>query len=249
MTLSRPRAGQYMTVLFFLSGISGLIYQVVWFRRLALIFGVTSYALGIVLAAFMSGLAIGAVLGGWLGNQKRNPLRMYGATEIGIALLSVAVLPAINVVQAIYVALAPHLVQHKPALSAVRFVLSFAVLVPATACMGATLPLGVRALDSQSSIALGRLYAANTLGAVSGVLIGGFVLLGVFGLTRSALMAAGLNLTCGIVALFFLRAEQTEPEETGGRTGAFSSFQQRVLLSMALGGFAALGYEIVWTRL
>src|SRR5438477_12716341 len=150
MTVTRLRAGHYLVVLFFLSGISGLIYQVVWFRRLALIFGVTSYALGVVLAAFMSGLAIGSVLGGWVGNQNRDPMRMYGITEVGIALLGLAVLPAIDVVQAIYVAVAPHLSHQRPALSAVRFALSFVVLVPATACMGATLPLGVRALDSRS---------------------------------------------------------------------------------------------------
>src|SRR6185436_1265157 len=114
MTLSRPRAGQYMTVLFFLSGISGLIFQVIWFRRLALIFGVTSYALGIVLAAFMAGLALGSIAGGWTADRRARAragdlVRSYAFAELGIALLGLSVLPLIALVQQLYVNLAPAL--------------------------------------------------------------------------------------------------------------------------------------------
>ena len=50
--------------LFYLSGIAGLIYQVLWLRRLSVVFGVTVYAASTVLAAFMAGLAIGSALSG-----------------------------------------------------------------------------------------------------------------------------------------------------------------------------------------
>ena len=137
--------------LFFFSGISGLIFQVVWFRRLALIFGVTSYALGVVLAAFMAGLAVGSIVGGWLADRRVHPLRLYGLTELAIAVSGLAVLPIVNLVQELYVALAPQVLDRPAVVSALRFSLSFAAMVPATACMGATLPIGVAAIDSRDS--------------------------------------------------------------------------------------------------
>jgi spermidine synthase len=88
--VSRPAP---LAALFFLSGVAGLIYQVVWFRRLALIFGVTSYALGIVLAAFMAGLALGSIAGGRIADRRRNPLRTYALVELSIAVLALLVLP------------------------------------------------------------------------------------------------------------------------------------------------------------
>src|SRR5262245_59641744 len=165
-------------VLFFLSGISGLTFQIVWFRRLALIFGVTSYALGIVLAAFMFGLAIGSVSGGWAADRARNPLKLYGLTELAIAIAGLGVLPLIGVVQRLYVSVAPEFGEHLQTLTAVRFALSFLAMVPATVCMGATLPIGVRAADRSTPRAISGLYAANTAGAVVGVLAAGFLLLG-----------------------------------------------------------------------
>src|SRR3954469_9702233 len=75
-----PGRGILLAV-FFLSGVSSLIYQVAWFRLLALIFGVTSFALGVVLAAFMGGLALGALLGGWLAVRTSRPLRAYALAE------------------------------------------------------------------------------------------------------------------------------------------------------------------------
>ena len=72
--LSGARA---VLIVFVLSGASGFIYQVVRFRKLGLIFGVTSYALGVVLAAFMAGLAIGGYLGGQLAERSQHHLRTY----------------------------------------------------------------------------------------------------------------------------------------------------------------------------
>ena len=70
-----------VTVFFFASGASGLIYQVAWVRILSLIFGVTVYAVSTVLAGFMAGLALGSFLSGRFADRIRNPLRVYGAIE------------------------------------------------------------------------------------------------------------------------------------------------------------------------
>jgi spermidine synthase len=72
-------------LLFFASGVSGLVYEIIWMRKLALIFGCTAYATSAVLSAFMGGLALGSFLFGRLVDRWRNPLQLYGLIEIAIA--------------------------------------------------------------------------------------------------------------------------------------------------------------------
>ena len=73
--------------IFFLSGISGLIYEVVWTRMLTLVFGHTVFSVSIVLAAFMAGLGLGSYLWGHLIDRIEHPLLVYGKIEILIAIL------------------------------------------------------------------------------------------------------------------------------------------------------------------
>src|SRR5438094_8939860 len=75
-----------LLVLFFLSGISGLIYQVLWLRVLSLVFGVTIFAVSTVLASFMAGLAVGSFGAGKLADRLRTPLAAYGVIEVLIGL-------------------------------------------------------------------------------------------------------------------------------------------------------------------
>jgi spermidine synthase len=82
-----PRRAVLLLV-FTLSGASGLIYEVLWTRRLTHIFGSTTLAVSTVLAAFMGGLAVGSLLlGGWADRNRARALRAYGALEIAIGLL------------------------------------------------------------------------------------------------------------------------------------------------------------------
>src|SRR5580693_824520 len=92
MPLAHARADRYsraylllLLVLFAASGCSALIYEVVWYQLLQLVIGSTSVSLGILLATFMGGLCVGSI---WLPRLRllqRNPLRVYGALELGIA--------------------------------------------------------------------------------------------------------------------------------------------------------------------
>src|SRR5512145_2562843 len=79
-----------LALLFFLSGVSGLIYQSLWLRLLSLVFGVTIHAASTVLASFMGGLALGTVLAGRLTRRARNPLAWFGAVEISIGVAALA---------------------------------------------------------------------------------------------------------------------------------------------------------------
>ena len=71
-------------VCFFLSGATGLVYQVLWLRMLGLVFGHTVYAITTVLAAFMAGLALGSFVFARLSPRIRDLIRAYGLLEIGI---------------------------------------------------------------------------------------------------------------------------------------------------------------------
>src|SRR5258708_19715560 len=70
--------------LFFLSGGSALIYEIIWQRLLNLVFGVSTLSVSAVLAAFMGGLALGGLLFGRLADRTRRPLQMYAWLELGI---------------------------------------------------------------------------------------------------------------------------------------------------------------------
>ena len=96
-----------LAVLFFFSGASALVYQVLWLRQLSLIFGVTIYAASTVLATFMTGLAIGSAAAGRLSDRVRCPLLWFGATEALIGLTALVLPRALDLVTAGYVAVAP----------------------------------------------------------------------------------------------------------------------------------------------
>src|SRR5579871_341041 len=80
--------------IFFLSGASGLVYEVIWVRLTGLVFGNTAHALATVLGAFMAGLALGSWQLGQAADRVDRPLRTYGLLEIGIG-LSAALVPLI----------------------------------------------------------------------------------------------------------------------------------------------------------
>ena len=132
-----------MFALFYLSGIAGLIYQVLWLRRLSLIFGVTVYAASTVLAAFMAGLAIGSPLAGPRAAARgSHRCAAFGVAEILVGvtgLLSPLLLDAASF--AVSCAARRRRRIRCSVLTVARLVCSFAILAVPTTMMGITLPL------------------------------------------------------------------------------------------------------------
>jgi spermidine synthase len=250
--------------LFFLSGASGLVYQVLWLRLLSLVFGVTVYAASTVLASFMGGLAIGSVLAGRLADRARHSLRLFGLTEIAIGLLALATPTALDAVQALYAMLARALPDQLAALTLVRFACALAVLLVPTALMGATLPLVVSSSlvrGGHIGHRVGVLYGANTAGAIVGATLTGFFLIGQYGIRSSFLLAAAVNGVVGVSAVLLsvalTRASPVDGSQREAASGAPATASQAlrpatrrtVLTVFALSGFAALALEVVWFRL
>jgi spermidine synthase len=269
MLVSGPAASKARAVwllptlasLLFLSGISALIYQVVWLRLLSLTFGVTVHAASTVLAAFMGGLALGSYLAGRFADRSKHPLRLFGFVELQVGLCGVIAPAALGGVHALYVALASRMPESPVIMGIVRFLLPSMVLIVPTALMGATLPLVVRSSLTRLEglgTRVGLLYASNTAGAIAGALLAGFYLIPQAGLRRSSLLAAAANAFVGITAttmsLLRERAAVIAPAEPGheGVSTAEpelpSAVRKLVLMVFAVSGFASLALEVVWFR-
>src|SRR5689334_25207406 len=92
-----------ISLCFFLSGATGLIYEVLWARMLGLVFGATTLAVSTVLAAFMGGLALGSALAGRFAARIRRPLSTYGWMEISIAVYALLVPLLFRLIDHLYV--------------------------------------------------------------------------------------------------------------------------------------------------
>jgi spermidine synthase len=238
---------------FLVSGAAGLLYEIVWSKQISYLLGSSLHSISVVVAAFLGGLALGArVLGGRLA-RSGDPGRRYAQLELAVAILGLAVLPALRLLDAPVGQLYRWLGGEGPAFIAARVVLAFAALVPPAALMGATLPVLVaRCEQGALGPGLARLYALNTIGAVVGSLLAGFVLLPRFGLTVTTVVAAALNLVAGMVAWANSRSTAGAPAPVAANAGEplLPAPARRVLgVAFAASGFAALALQIAWVRL
>jgi spermidine synthase len=253
-----------LVLLFFLSGISGLIYQVLWLRLLSQVFGVTVHAATTVLTSFMAGLALGSYAAGRLADRTRSPLLWFGLAEVLVGTAALLTPLALDGVESLYLSLYPSFESSLTMLTAIRFVLSFAVLIVPTTLMGATLPLVIKSSllrHAGLGARAGLLYATNTAGAVGGALLAGFYLIGGIGVSASFKFAAAINATVGIsAAVASLAIRRTgvaepaispppvSPDAAGDLRSTPESTRKLVLIIFALSGFISLALEIVWFR-
>ena len=246
---------RWLPAIFFLSGISGLIYQVVWMRMLIRVFGITIYATSTVVATFMGGLALGSWLSGRTLASRRPTLRTYAMIEFGIAGSALAATAFMKVLPELYAALypgsLPQLGEINAAVVPIRFALAGAALLVPTVLMGSTLPVIARWITRSDGEVGGRLatfYGLNTLGAVVGVVFAGFWGIALFGEYGAVGLGVAINVIVGAVAL--LHPAGARAAEAGQESPAEASAPwNRYLLLAALSGFCAIGYEIIWTRL
>ena len=251
----------------FLSGASGLIYQVLWLRRLGLVFGVTIYAASTVIAGFMSGLALGSFFAGRFADRLRRPLLWYGVIEAFVGLSAMTTPAALDALEQFYAALYPDVPHTTAALTFIRFFFCFAILIVPTTLMGATLPIIVKSSlihNGQLGERVSFLYASNTAGAIAGTLTAGFYLMGSVGMAGSFRIAAAINLLVGMAAsltAFALSGDRTIVEETrahshsasGGNEWPDITVSERgrklTLLVFTVSGFISLALEVIWFRL
>jgi spermidine synthase len=245
------RAGRFLPLLlllFFGSGCSALIYEIVWFQLLQLVIGSSAISLGVLLGTFMGGMCLGSLLLPRLISERRHPLRVYALLELGIGAIGLLVLFGMPYLDELYAARGGLGVSDV----AVRAVVCAACLLPPTLLMGATLPAVGRWVEATPRDVswLGFFYGGNIAGAVFGCLLAGFYLLRVHDMATAAYVAAGVNATVALLALALAsRAPHTAPAADPAKPPAAAAPHAWVVyLAIALSGLGALGAEVIWTR-
>jgi spermidine synthase len=258
---SRDRGWMVLT-LFFFSGATALVYEVVWSKLLSQMFGSTIYAQTVVLAAFMGGLALGNWIVGRWSDRLRQPVRAYGCLEIAIGIYALLFLALDRVADQIFVGIGTHIVERSGLLLALKGVLSVGLLLGPTMLMGGTLPLLAAWL--QKSYAdpgrrSARFYSVNSLGAVLGAALAGFWLVQTFGMVATLRITAAVNVIVGTLAILLSReatgedARQGVPTEVLGGN-KISNLKSEISnpiwagLIVALTGGISMGLEVLSSR-
>lgn len=259
MTLLRR---QILFLLFFISGFSSLVYQVVWTRMAFAAFGIIAPVLSVVISVFMLGLCIGAWAGGrsieWLTTKTRSSaIVFYMSTELLIGMSAFAVPLLFGVSERMLLATGEMDSLRYLVLSAL--LLSFSIL-PWCVCMGATFPFMmayVREQDQRNSESFSFLYVANVLGAMIGTLVTAFVLVELFGFSQTLGIAAVGNFSIALISGCLVRTAgkpcrviTAQPESSPSTVKpmeihARQPFGRWILFST---GFASMAMEVVWSR-
>src|SRR5437879_2130506 len=258
----RSSAARGYSLLFFLSGATGLVYELLWVRLLYQAFGSTIESVTTVVAAYMGGLGLGAWLLGRRSDRHTRPAALYGRLEIAIGVFGLVSPFVLALAHRVYVGAAGAVGLGGGVSVALRFTLAALVLLVPTTLMGGTLPVLTRAFmgteRDRLKRSLGWLYGINTLGAVAGTALAGFFLIEYVGIRASLWATAAVHLGLGAAALALGRPLEPVPVPALAVDGpvapvAPAAEAGRTLRRLGLGllgvtAFAALLHEIAWTR-
>jgi spermidine synthase len=260
---------------FVLSGFAALVYQTAWTRQFAIVFGTSELAVATVLAAYMGGLALGAVLAERFLPRVTRPVFTYALLELGIAASAIFAVPALLglanlALQGMFGGQDSPPDSDHAATTLFYLASAFVALAIPTTLMGATLPMLARyavAEEQQIGRRIGALYAMNTAGAVFGALVTAFALLPEFGLSHTIWFGAAVNVLVFILAAMLARrvphsapprgyeldpaAPPSPAAPEGVRAHSFNTFPGPawVLPLMLLAGAVAFFQEVLWSRM
>ena len=259
-------------ICFFFSGLTGLIYEILWTRMIVKIIGGAPFAVSIVLTVFMGGLGLGSFLAGRTIDRIREPVKLvkiYGILELIIGAYGLAIPVLLAAFRPIYAALYNQLFSHFMLYNLLTFVGCFILLCIPVICMGATLPILCRFYVTKLShlgTRAGRLYGLNTIGAALGALLCGFWLINLLGVWGTLILAVSINVVIGLSCLSAGHKIKTQKVKTGRADSDSKNPQQKdadqtakpeqypsvvngALIIFAVSGFCAMAYEVIWTKL
>jgi len=151
-----------------LSGAASFTYEVLWTRMLGYILGSSIFAFATMVASFLLGIAAGSAIASRLARSQGIALVAFIICQVATALVSAGIYLGLD-----------GLTPERAGLAG-NVGIAIIVLLPATLFIGATYPLAVRILvhePERAAVASARVYAWNTVGAILGALLAGFVLL------------------------------------------------------------------------
>jgi len=236
--------------LFFISGISSIVYQVVWQRYLTFSFGSDTLSTTIIVSIFMLGLGFGGYLGGKISDSLDDleRLKLYAIIEVVIAIFGV--ISSYFLYDILYQ-------EFSTANIFISTILSFVFLIPPTMAMGSTLPLLSKLFETsldQIKVNTYYLYAFNTFGAAFGAFIPFFIIVPRLGFEGLIYFAAFLNLLC-VLATFVIYKFHENREK---KLVSFIEIEEPHIIPentslnwyflFGVSGFIALSLEMIWFR-
>jgi len=244
--------GYFISFIFFLSGATALVYEILWARQLGLLFGTSVYATTTVLAVFFSGLATGSFIFGKLVDRTDKPLRLYGIIELLIGIFALTAPALFKLVENFQGSMGFDL--NFQAMSLIRFMFSFLILIIPTTLIGGTLPVIIKYFSKAKSFGkeTSRLYGLNTLGAVMGTTLAGFFLMPQFGIKQTNTITAFTNITIGILVIFFvggIKVKIKEKTQELKQKNRLNGQIRRVYWALFFSGLSAIALEVLWTRM
>jgi spermidine synthase len=248
------RAGLTILVLllYFLSGATGLSFEVLWFRDLRLLFGSTAYASSTVVAVFFLGISAGSLFWGRMLPRFSSPIRVYGWLELGVALFSLPYLALLKTYLFFYPAILSLAGENFFIGTIIKFLLAAVLLFPPTFLMGGTFPAISQFLvrehheiGTKSSL----IYGINTTGAVLGAGLTGIAIPFWLGYQTTYFLVICATALVGITALILGNVGVMSIQETVLKKEKSTGGPATLLLFLAFwSGFLALCFEILWTR-
>ncbi|MCX6557043.1 MAG: fused MFS/spermidine synthase [Candidatus Aminicenantes bacterium] len=248
---------------FILSGLSALIYQIYFMKKISLIFGSTALAVTTVLAAYMFGLAAGSYMGGKFADRVKSPIKIYAYAELSVGMLLLVSPSLFNWLEHIYVSIGKSSSLTLLNLTFVRVLFSLPVILLPTLAMGTTLPLLTKYLTTVKNkiiVNVSRLYSANIIGAALGTFLATYVLMPNFGMMATIAIAILINLAIALVILRLGKRFPLSPapanevifleiEEPSWNIHRTEMMNMVLIISALVLGFISFAGEVVWTHL
>ncbi len=261
LTNNNSKLDSAIVLMFFLSGFSALIYQVLWVRMLTKYVGGSAFSISIVLTVFMGGLALGSIIASRFVDRVKEAnglILLYGLMEAVIGLCGILIPVLILFFEPLYRVLYSAFYEQFLVYNVLASLFSVVILLIPTSLMGATLPVLSRyylQTFPQMGTRIGKLYGINTLAAALGALLSGLWMIYKFGVYGSLGIAVAINIAIAIMCVLLVgrsvrwksilslipasrQNDSAKPANTKG-----------ILLILAVSGFCGMGYEVVWTRL
>lgn len=261
-------------VCFFLSGLTGLMYEILWTRMIVKIIGAAPFAVSIILTIFMGGLGLGAYMGGKIIDRHRTRpiklVRVYGCLELVIGAYGLIIPALLAGAKPLYSIFYNQFFSNFVVYNLLSFIGCAVILLVPVICMGATLPVLCQFYVSKLShlgTHAGRLYGLNTIGAALGALLCGFWLINLLGIWGTLICAMLVNAFIGLfcIAISGTRrvkriadnqeeAVYTQETPSGDICEKEPSAKYRwdargALVIFMISGFCAMAYEVIWTKL
>ncbi|HKJ15227.1 MAG TPA: fused MFS/spermidine synthase [Desulfobulbales bacterium] len=253
-TVHANRAGLTILILllYFLSGATGLSFEVLWFKDLRLLFGSTAYASSTVVAVFFLGISAGSFFWGRILPRYSSPIMVYGWLELGVALFSLPYLALLKTYLFIYPTILSLTGDNFFIATIIKFLLAALLLFPSTFLMGGTFPAISQFLvreHHEIGVKSSLIYAINTTGAVLGAALTGIAIPFWLGYHTTYFLVIGLTSLVGITAMISGVKAETPIQETTLQKKKSPGGPAVLLLFLAFwSGFLALCFEILWTR-